>query len=90
MYEEWFEHLANKLKITKVKQTVNSVEITIDKELLDSLNGEKLFISALQVNNKFKFNMQGKNLIISLPIKGLDKHFIYYLIDLLFVIEKAI
>ncbi len=90
MYEEWFEHLANKLKITKVKQTVNSVEITIDKELLDRLNGEKLFISALQVNNKFKFNMQEKNLIISLPIKGLDKHFIYYLIDLLFVIEKAI
>ena len=33
--------------------------------------------------------MQGTNLIISLKTINLDKHFIYYLIDLLFVIDKA-
>jgi len=30
------------------------------------------------------------SLIINLNTKNLDKHFIYYLIDLLFIIEKAI
>jgi transcription-repair coupling factor (superfamily II helicase) len=90
MYQEWFEHLANKLKIKKVNQTKDKVEIFIDKEILDKINGEKFFLDVLKVNTKFKFNMLGKNLIISLNINGLDKHFIYYLIDLLFVIEKAI
>ena len=90
MYQEWFEHLANKLKIKKVKQSKDKVEIIIYKEILDKLNGEKFFLETLKVNTKFKFNMLGKNLIISLNITNLDKHFIYYLIDLLFVIEKAI
>ena len=90
MYQEWFEHLANKLKIKKVKQTKDKVEIIIDKEILDKINGEKFFLETLKVNTKFKFSMLGKNLIISLNITNLDKHFIYYLIDLLFVIEKAI
>jgi len=90
MYQEWFEHLANKLKIKKVNQTKDKVEIIIDKEILDKINGEKFFLEALKVNTKFKFNMMGKNLIISLNINNLEKHFIYYLIDLLFAIEKTI
>ena len=89
MYQEWFEHLANKLKIKKVNQTKDKVEIVIDKEILEKLNGEKLFLEVLKINTKFKFSMMGKNLIISLNINNLDKHFIYYLIDVLFVIEKA-
>lgn len=90
MYQEWFEHLANKLKIKKVNQTNSKVEIIIDKELLEKINGEKLFLEVLKVNHKFQFNIIGKNLKISLNIQNLEKHFIYYLIDLLFVIEKAI
>lgn len=89
MYQEWFEHLAHKLKIKKVNQTKDKVEIVIDKEILEKLNGEKLFLEVLKINTKFKFSMMGKNLIISLNINNLDKHFIYYLIDVLFVIEKA-
>ncbi len=89
MYEEWFEALANKLNIKKVKQTNNSVEIILDKDITTKIDGEKLFLETLKINNNFRFSMQGTNLIISLKTINLDKHFIYYLIDLLFVIDKA-
>ena len=89
MYEEWFEALANKLKIRKVKQTNNNIEIMLDKEFVSNIDGEKLFLDTLKINNNFKFGMIGGNLIISLRIDNLEKHFIYYLIDLLFVIDKA-
>lgn len=89
MYEEWFEALANKLKIRKVKQTNNAVEVMLDKEITSKIDGEKLFLDTLKINNNFKFGMIGGNLIISLRIDNLEKHFIYYLIDLLFVIDKA-
>ena len=89
MYEEWFEALANKLKIRKVKQTNNAVEVMLDKEITSKIDGEKLFLDTLKINNNFKFGMIGGNLIISLRIDNLEKHFIYYLIDLLFVIESA-
>ena len=90
MYEEWFEHLANKLKINKVKQTKDKIEIILDKEILDKVNGEYLFIEAMKINPKFKFKSLGKNLIIILEINKLEKHFIYYLIDLLNALENSL
>ena len=89
MYEEWFEALANKLKIKRVKQTNNTVEIMLDKEITSKIDGEKLFLDTLKISNNFKFGMMGGNLIITLKTINLEKHFIYYLIDLLFVIDKA-
>ncbi len=89
MYEEWFEALANKLKIKRVKQTNHTVEIILDKEILKNVNGEQLFLETLKINNNFSFKTLGNNLIIVLKINNLEKHFIYYLIDLLFVIDKA-
>ena len=82
---------------TKLKGLSNEcIRNSIDKaksarlHILEKINGEKFFLDALKINTKFKFNMMGKNLIISLNINNLDKHFIYYLIDLLFVIENSI
>lgn len=90
MHEEWFEHLASKLKIRRVRQTDSEVQIVLDKELTEKINGEILFVEALKISSKFRFKMQGKQLMITFPIKNLEKHFVYYLIDLLQVIEKAI
>ncbi len=90
MYEEWFESLANKLKIKKVKQTNNTVEMMLNKEILNNIDGEQLFLETLKINGNFSFKMLGNNLIITLRTDNLEKHFIYYLIDLLFVIQKSI
>ena len=90
MYEEWFENLAVSLNINKIKQGKDFVEVTLNKDMTNKINGEFLFLEALKITSNFKFKMFAGNLIISLNIKNLDKHFIYYLIDLLFIIEKAI
>ena len=90
MYEEWFESFASKLKIKRIKQNNNTVEIILDKGLISKIDGEKLFLDTLKINNNFKFSMIGGNLVITLRTNNLDKHFIYYLIDLLFVIDKSI
>ena len=86
MYQEWFESLASKLNIISIKQNSKEIELTIDS----NIDGEKLFLETFKISNNFRFGTRGKNLIITLKLQGLEKHFIYYLIDLLFVIEKAI
>ena len=83
MYEEWFEKLADVLGITKVTQTERFIEIEIPEKISDNIKADKLFMEAYAINNKFKFKYFNKKIIITLPINGLDKHFLYYLVPLL-------
>ena len=90
MHEEWFEAMALKLGIKMIKQKATSIDVILDKEITDKLDGESLFINTFKISNNFRFSTMGRNLVITLNLKGLEKHFIYYLIDLMFVIKKAI
>ncbi len=90
MYEEWFEKLASDIGIRQVRQTKDTVEMVLDKNLMSRINGEYLFLEILKLNSKFKFKNFAGMLTIILNIKDLDKHFIFYLIDVLFIIKKAI
>lgn len=83
MYEEWFEKLAHKLNITKVKQTESLVEIELTEELSNKIAGDKLFLIAYNINPKFRLSYRLKRIFISLPIINLDKHFVYYEVNLL-------
>ena len=87
MYEEWFEKIAKKLDIIKVNQTKTSVELIFSAEKTKTLNGEKLFLDAYQISKYFKFNYKNLCLSIILEVVRLEKHYIYYLIDLLKTIE---
>ncbi|MDD2180842.1 MAG: transcription-repair coupling factor [Bacilli bacterium] len=88
MYEQWFEKLAQKLNITKIKQTKNFIEIEIPEKLTSKLIIQKLFIDVLDITRMFRFGMKKNKLLITLDTLKLDKHFIYYLIELLVLIEK--
>lgn len=88
MYEEWLEKLARKLNINKIKQGKNSIEITISEQNLKTIDGQDLFLGVNKISRMFRFSMKSKCLIITLDIVKLDKHFVYYLIDLLELIEK--
>lgn len=87
MYEEWFEKMAKKLDITKVNQTKTSVELIFSANKTKTLNGEKIFIDAYHISKYFKFNYKNLCLSIILETVRLEKHYIYYLIDLLKTIE---
>ena len=83
MYEEWFEKLAKKVKISKVRQTSNSIELVFSQDVVEKFDTEEIFMDAFEVTNMFRFLSRGNNLIIVLDIIKLDKHPIYYLVELL-------
>ena len=90
MHEEWFEKLASKLNITQIKQTKNFIEITLPKELTKKIDGQNLFYETSKLSRMFRFSMRFNNIVIILDTIKLDKHFIYYLIDLMKIINKSI
>ncbi len=88
MYEEWFEKLAKDLGIEKVKQTNNFIEITLPKDFTEKINGEQVFMEVNQLSRMFRFSMKLGCLVITLDTVKLEKHFIYYLIDLMHILLK--
>lgn len=88
MYEEWFEKISEDLKITKVTQNERFVEIELPEEISSQTKGDKLFLESYNINPNFKFRYFNKRIIISLPLKGLEKHFLYYFVPLLNIIKN--
>ena len=83
MYEEWFEKLASKLKLSKVNQTKNSIEMVFPIEVVSKMDTEEIFMDAFHVTNMFRFISRGSNLVIVLDIIKLERHPVYYLVELL-------
>lgn len=83
MYEEWFENLAKKLKVSNVHQNKNSIEIVFPGTIVSKFKVDEIFMDAYYVSNMFRFANKGSNLVIILDIIKLDKHPVYYLVELL-------
>ena len=83
MYEEWFEKLASKIRVKNVHQTKNSIELVFSEDVVSKLDTEELFMDAFHITNMFRFLSKGSNMVIVLDIIKLEKHPIYYLVDLL-------
>ena len=90
MYEEWFEKLAIKLNITTVRQNSREVEIEIPEKISDQLNGDKLFLTVYNINPRFALRYFNKKIYIKLVLNKNDKHFIYYLVNVLDFINSEI
>ena len=83
MYEEWFEKLANKLEIKKVKQTKTSIDLELSENISSKINGENLFIMSYEICKRFRLNYKDNKIHIILDLVNLDKHFLLYFIELL-------
>ena len=83
MYEEWFEKLASKLEIRKVKQTKTMVDLELSEDISKRINGEELFMLSYDVCKNYKLSYVDNKIHIILEIVNLDKHFLLYLIELL-------
>ena len=90
MYEELFEELASQLNIKRIRQTKNFIEIILPLELSSKINISQLFMDASDITRMIRFTMRGKLLVLTLDTIKLEKHFIYYLIELLELIKKQI
>ena len=82
MYEEWFEKLAEKLDVSKVRQTKNSIEVVFPEEFTKKVPTDEIFMDAFYISSMFRFVSKGNQLIIILDIIKLEKHPIYYLVEL--------
>lgn len=90
MYEQLFENMAYKLGISNINQNKNSIEIYVPKKITDNIDGQKLFMDISSLSRKFRFGTKLNILVITLDIVNLDKHYIYYLIELLKIIKSSI
>ena len=89
MFEEWFEKLASRLEIRRVKQTKIMVDLELSENVSSKIKGEELFTMSYDVSRNFKLGYKENKIHIVLDIVNLEKHFLLYLIELLSkVIEK--
>ena len=87
MYEEWFTNICKMLNITKINKTDRFVEVIIPEEISNNIKGDKLLFETMSITNKFNIKYLHKNIIITLFYKGLEQHYIYYLVKLLIAIK---
>ena len=90
MNSELFENRAKKLNITNVRQTNLYVEIILNNEFIEKLDMDTLFMNISLISTNFKFEYKLDKLHIKLNFHSLEKHFIYYLNQLLDEIEKIL
>ena len=90
MYEEWFEKLANKLEIKRVKQSKTFVDLELSENISNQVNGESLFMMSYEVSKNFKLNYKDNKIHIVLSLVNLEKHFLLYLIELLTKIIESL
>lgn len=89
MYSEWFEKLANNI-VDKIKVNRNSVDVIFNKDITNKIDGRELFMEVNKLSRMFRFSMKDNSLVITLDTIKLDKHYIYYLIDLVKLVKKSI
>ena len=89
MYSEWFEKLATDI-VDKIKVNRNSVDVIFNKNITSKIDGKALFMDVNKLSRMFRFSMKDNSLIITLDTIKLDKHYIYYLIDLVKLVKKSI
>jgi len=90
MYEEWFEKLCLKLNINRINQTSNLIEVYLPKDISDKIDGEKLFLETYTINSNFKIRYQRNEIIISLNLKNLKKHYIFDFVKLINKIKNQL
>ena len=83
MYEELFESMKDKKGIESVKQNDKTIEIIFKKKKTNNLRADELFVKAYKLSRNFKLSYINGKLILILSINNLDKHWIYYIIQIL-------
>lgn len=86
MLKEYFEKNALQKGIHKIVEKKNEVEIYFNRKQLEKLDGKQLFNNLMKMGDFYRFRTFGNNFIILLDLRKIDKHFIYYLVNLLEII----
>lgn len=90
MYEEWFSKFAKSMEVENVVDKKDLVELVFSKDISTKIKSLELFNILTELNRNFSCKYLFNSYHIILDKKGLDKHYLIYLIALLTSIEKMI
>ncbi len=82
MHEEWFEKIAKQNFIEKIIQKDDYIEIELPEKISNEIAGDKLLIITSNLTRNFNISYKFKKIYIKLYLNNLEKHYIYYLIEL--------
>lgn len=82
MYEEWFEKIAKEKGIEKVNQNRFNVELVFSREVSKTLVAKDMFMKASDISTYFRIMYKENRLRIVLDISKLNKHWLYYIVEL--------
>lgn len=89
MYQELVEKVINKLQIKVVQNDKFKFSMKLEENVYKHINVEDLFIESTRISTKFSFVFKGNAIHITFNKLNSDKHYIYYIFDLLSYIEKV-
>lgn len=87
MNEELFQSLAKEKGVVKVEQSPKIISVHFNKHVSENLDGADLLFKLFKITPNFNVEYKNKELIISLNIRNLEKHYVYYLVDMLKIFE---
>lgn len=88
--QEYIEHLLAKLDIKIFVNDNTKISLRIDEQIYKKLNIEELFIYATRLNSKFAFVYRNNYIVLSLLKLNYDKHYLYYILEILKYIKKEV
>lgn len=87
MLEELFQAEAKKKGVVKTEQDENVISIYFSPEKPNFTNWTEMLSKLYKINPNFELNYINKTIKISLKLKNLNKHYLYYLYKMLSIIE---
>lgn len=90
MNNEILNYKKKQLDIYKIDVNDRFVEVVLSKELSQKIKGDRFLIETLKLSNKFNISYMNNMINVKLYYKTLEKHYIYYLVDLMEIIEGNI
>lgn len=88
MNNEILNYKRKQLDIYKIDVNDRFIEVVLSKELSQKIKGDRFLIETLKLSNKFNISYTNNMINVKLYYKTLEKHYIYYLVDLMEIIEE--
>lgn len=85
IHEKLFENISNKVKIIDIINTKKEITLIISKEDLDIKN---ISLELFKISSSIDVKITNKAMKVILKTHRLDKHYIYYLLDILKVFYR--
>ena len=83
IHEELFDILARQKHVEKVNQNKTNVEMIFSREESVKIKKDDVFMKAYEISRMFRFKYSGNKFVIMLDTIKLEKHWLFYLIELL-------